>query len=211
MIAYPISQFFAFIIYKKCPLSGAFKTILYLPSILSSMVIAMFFKYFVERALPAYLGAFGVKNVPLLLNTESTAFGTIMFYTLFFAMPGAIVINTGTMSRVPVDLIEYGKLEGIGMFRELVTVVVPLIWPMISTSLVLSCTSVFTFFIQVQLITQGAGDSATIAYVINSLVSGGSQNLEKAAAFGICCSLFAAPIIVIVKNVSERFFADVSF
>ena len=60
-------------------------------------------------------------------------------------------------------------------------------------------------------LTQGAGDSATIAYVINSLVSGGSQNLEKAAAFGICCSLFAAPIIVIVKNVSERFFADVSF
>ena len=145
VIAYPISQFFAFIIYKKCPLSGAFKTILYLPSILSSMVIAMFFKYFVERALPAYLGAFGIKNIPLLLNTESTAFGTIMFYTLFFAMPGAIVINTGTMSRVPVDLIEYGKLEGLSMWKEFVYLTIPLMYPLIEVQLLGVFVGFFTY------------------------------------------------------------------
>ncbi len=144
-IAYPISQFFAFIIYKKCPLSGTFKTVLYLPSILSSMVIAMFFKYFVERALPAYLGTFGIKDIPLLLNNEKTAFGTIMFYTVFFAMPGAIVINTGTMSRVPVDLIEYGKLEGLTMWQEFIHLTVPLIYPLLEVQLLGVFVGFFTY------------------------------------------------------------------
>ena len=213
-ISQPLGIIFGYFVFKKIYGARVFKVIFFLPSIISIVVLTMVYKYMLDPTVgpvAAIMRALGVEEVPDFFMDSRYAFPLILLYCNWAGIGYSVLITGGSMNRIPEEIIEYGKLEGIGMFRELVTVVVPLIWPMISTSLVLSCTSVFTFFIQVQLITQGAGDSATIAYVINSLVSGGSQNLEKAAAFGICCSLFAAPIIVIVKNVSERFFADVSF
>lgn len=213
-IAQPLGIIFGYLVFKKIPWARIFKVIFFLPSIISIVVLTMVYKYMFDPTvgpIAALMSALGAETIPDFFTDATYAFPLVLLYCNWAGIGYSVLMVGGSMNRIPEEIIEYGKLEGLGMVKELVLIVVPLVWPMISTSLVLSCTNIFTFFIQVQLITGGSGDSTTIAYIINSLVSGGSQNLEKAAAFGICCSVFAAPVILIVKNVSERFFQDVSF
>ncbi len=209
LISYPISQFFAFLIYKKCPLSGTFKTILYLPSILSGMVISMFFKYFVERALPAYLGMIGIKDIPLLLNNEKTAFGTIMFYTVFFSMPGAIVINTGTMSRVPEDLIEYGKLEGITMWQEFIHVTLPLMYPLIEVQLFSVFIAFFTYSGPLYALYADAAPPSvqTFGYYMFTRIVGGNSSevyYGYTAASNFMIGIVSVPIVYGTKFLLDK-------
>ena len=44
LVSLPISLVFAFVIYKKMPASGFMKIVLFVPSVISSMVIALLFK-----------------------------------------------------------------------------------------------------------------------------------------------------------------------
>lgn len=210
VIAYPISQFFAFIIYKKCPLSGAFKVILYLPGILSGMVVAMFFKYFVERALPTYLGMIGIKISPTLIVDPTTAFGVIMFYQVFFSMPGAIVINTGTMSRVPNELIEYGKLEGLSMFQEFIHLTLPLIYPLIEVQLL----GVFVGFFTASgplyaLYAEGAPETVqTFGYYMFTRIVGryaSETYYGYTAASNLLIGLVSVPIVYGTKFLLDKF------
>lgn len=130
LIAFPFSLIFSYIIYKKAPLAETFKVILYLPSILSSMVIALVFKYFTERALTVM-----IPGLPLLLLDDSYNLITLICYSTFLAMPGSVIINVSTMSRTPTELIEYGELEGISMFEEFIHLVLPLMYPVIEVQL----------------------------------------------------------------------------
>lgn len=213
-IAQPLGIIFGYLVFKKIPGAKVFKVIFFLPSIISIVVLSMVYKYMWDPTvgpIAAIMRAFGATTIPDFFMDSRFAFPLVLLYCNWAGIGYSVLMIGGSMNRIPEEIIEYGKLEGLGMVKELIFIVIPLVWPMISTSLVLSCTNIFTFFIQVQLITGGSGDSTTIAYIINSLVSGGNQQLEKAAAFGLCCTLFAAPLIIIVKTVSERFFADISF
>ena len=54
-IGTPLGLLFSFYIYKKLPLSGAFRVILFMPSIISAIVIVTIYQFFVERAVPEYI------------------------------------------------------------------------------------------------------------------------------------------------------------
>lgn len=60
----PLQVMSSYFVYKKIPLSGFFKVFLYLPSLISSIVMTIMFKYFVDGALPAMLRMMGMQNVP---------------------------------------------------------------------------------------------------------------------------------------------------
>lgn len=101
---------------------------------------------------------------------------------------------------------EYSRLEGVGRVRELFQIVVPMIWPTLAVSILGSVTTVFTMFIQVDLLTEGGpGDSSqTIAYLINGLIKGANADLEWGAAMGLCFTVIAAPIIIILKKLLDK-------
>ena len=46
-ISYPLALIFSYYIYKKFPLSGFFRVILFLPQVISSLIFATLFKYMV--------------------------------------------------------------------------------------------------------------------------------------------------------------------
>ena len=65
-----------------------------------------------------------------------------------------------------------------------------------------SITTVFTLFIQVKLITNGAVGTRTIAYLINNFTE--QQKLNYAAAIGICFTLVSIPLVLLLKHLLER-------
>jgi len=117
----------------------------------------------------------------------------------------------GAISRIPTEIIEYGQLEGISMTRELWQVIVPMIWPTITTLFVLGSTSAFTIFLQPQLLTNGGpnGSSYTIALYVLEQVR--ASNLEYAAAVGVFFSLIGVAVVMLFRFIMEKIGSSVEF
>ena len=71
-VGVPLALFFSYYIYKKSPCSKIFRVILFLPSIISSIVMVIIFRYFAERAVPELVRIFFGKEIPGLLENSET-------------------------------------------------------------------------------------------------------------------------------------------
>lgn len=210
LAAFPVGLVFAYLIYKKVPLSGTYKVILYLPAVVSGMVITLLFKYIIERAAPGVLRIFGNDSFPLLLSRIETAFPTIIIYSVWMGFPGSIVLNVGTMSRVPKDLIEYGEIEGISWFQEFYKIILPLMYPLLTVMLL----GVFVGFFTAQgplfaLYSEMAGEHVTtFGYYMFTRVIG--RNASPAfygytAAANMLIGIICVFLVYGTKWVLERF------
>lgn len=208
-VGVPLSILFSFYLYKKLPMSGVFKVLLFLPSIISVIALAIMFKYFVEQGIPKVFEQLGMPIRGLLTNPGST-FVTVIFYSLWIGFGTSILMYTGAMTRIPDSLVEYGRLEGLSTFRELVSVTIPMIFPTITTFLVVGVAGYFTnqahlfdFF----------GENApyhaqTLGYYFFVQVAGQSATLAQypyASAAGISFSVIAAPVVLTIRWALEKF------
>jgi ABC-type sugar transport system permease subunit len=136
-----------------------------------------------------------------------------MGYCLWVGTGYNILIMGGAMANLPEEVMEYSRLEGVGYFHELFKVVIPMIWPTISVGILTSVTTMFTLFIQVELLTENGGtfhQSTTIGFMINSIVKGGTD-LEWASTLGICFTVVAIPIIIGVRKATEKISENFGF
>lgn len=112
------SLFFAFAAARKMPGFSLFTWFLILPGVFGGLINYLMFKYFVEKALPAIMLNLFNKEIPLLFTTESTALATTFFMNYYFSFAGSLLFYTGQFGKVPNELWEYGKLEGLTFFQE---------------------------------------------------------------------------------------------
>ena len=145
-IGVPISLVMSYFIYKKIAGYKTFRIIFYLPHIISGIVFVTAFKQLVSPLGPiaALCEKIGV-TLPEegLLHTTSTATSTIIFYCIWTTACANILFYSA-MSRIPPELIEVGRLEGLQLLKELIYVVMPLIWPTFSTTLILDLTGILS-------------------------------------------------------------------
>ena len=208
LIAYPISLIFSYIIYKKLFLHNFFKIVLYLPSIISTMVVLIIFKYGAENLLPQIIPS--LARYGNLLQNEATATPILLAYSVFFGMPGALILQTSTMSTVPQDLVEYGKLEGITMGREFRSVILPLMYPLLTVQ----CLGIFVGFFTSSgpLYAVYAGGAPqytyTFGYYVFTRVVGNNRAefyYGYTAAANLAIGLMSVPIVYATKWLLERF------
>ena len=229
IIALPLSWMVAFFIYKKLPLTEFFKVVMFLPSILSAMVIAMIFKY---ASLDGFRGVWMTilklpyNEFPSLLYNEKYALATMVCYQFFFALNGSLLINIGTMSRTPVDLVEYGKLEGLTLFQEFYTVTLPLMFPMLQVM----CLGIFVgFFNSVGPLYALYGDGHAGVfmpenvktfgyYMLTSVISGNVNEMGDprhmygyTTAANLSIGLISIPIVWGTKKLLDRFDPEAEF
>ena len=198
-----ISLVLAYFFFKKIPGRQFFRIVFFLPSIISIVVYTMAYTFMFEPELGPInqlITAFG-GNEPLWFADKWLTRFLIASYCLWVGTGYNILIFGGAMANLNSEVIEYAKLDGVGMFRELFQIILPMIWPTLSVAFLGSVTTIFTLFLQVQLI---GGDTIaaprTIAYMINGSVS---SNPEWAATIGICFTIVATPMILFVKKMID--------
>ena len=216
LIGFPLNIIFAYVIYKKIPLAGLFQIVLFLPSIISSMVVTLMFKNFVDYIVPAVFSAFGMKNPPNLLFDYQTAFGMQNFYTIWVGFGSQLILYSGAMSRIPDSIVEFGELEGITMFKEFWHVTIPMIWQTITIFLVTGVATIFTG--QLALFnfygTNAPTEIQTIGYYFFQRVVGDTATYADypyAAAGGLLFTLVAAPVTLLARWLLEKFGPNVEF
>lgn len=206
IIGMPLNLIFSFFMYKKIPFNGFFRVVLFLPSMISSLVIALMFRYFVETG----LSELSFPGFNLLLN-KTTGFPTMIFYSIWSGFGTQILIYTSSMSQVDTSIVESARLDGANLLKEFWHITLPAIFPTITTFLVAGVSALFTN--QAGLYSfYGANardDMLTLGYVFFSKVALANESnfaqYPYASAAGLLFTLVAAPITLLVKWALEKF------
>lgn len=189
-----------------------FRVLFYLPSIISGVVMVAAYRSIVDPGGPLYelVGILGghFPSEGLLANPE-TATTMIVLFVIWTGFGGNMLLFGGAMSRVPIDVLEAARLEGCGPFRELVQIILPLIWPTICTMLIFTFTGIVNSSGPILLFTNGDYDTTTINFWIFLKVygqqgagAGGEYGIVSAA--GLFFTLITVPIILLVRWALEK-------
>lgn len=204
MAWFPVPVFAAYIIWKKVPFSGVYKVIMYLPSILPSMVTALAFKYLVGLGFPEIFGNAELAN---LLTNEETTNRTLYWYTRWIGLGGSLVIYLGAMAAVDQSVIEYGQLDGLSLLGEFWHIVLPKIWPTMIALIISHFGTMltadlgwFSFFGE----TKESSKYSTLGYYITVKTKKGPGQYPYLSTLGILTSLFTIPIVYAVKAGLEK-------
>ncbi len=219
-IILPVAIFVAYVLQKKLPGASIFRVIFFLPNIISVVVLTMAFCFMFNPSWGPFtgllkwlhIGGRALENG--LFGDKSTAMPMVLIYCLWAGIGYDVVLLSGAMNRIPADIYEAGKIDGIGIFRELVQVVVPMISGTITTLFISGVSVIFTLFLQPMLLTGGGpygGLSGTIALFIVTNVNAGATQRYYAAATGLIFSLVGIPLIQTIKWGMEKVFPTVEY
>lgn len=148
---------------------------------------------------------------PIMMQIEHGVLYIVIFDVLV-GVGANLVIWLGGMSRIPYDLIEYGKLEGVGPIREFVSVVLPLIWPTFVTMFSLQIINIFGSTGSVLILTDGQNGTTTLAFWMYKMVQDSIEGeYHHVAALGLIFTLITIPLVVICRWIMNRFGEEVEY
>lgn len=202
----PFQLLIAYFLYRKILFYKGFQVIFYLPAIISGVALTTVFSNFIAPSGP--LGklflSFGIE-LPELLADSDYATSTILFFTIWTSWGGQMLLLSGALSRIPVEVLESARLDGINTGKELIHMIVPLVWPTMSTILILNMTGLFGASGPILLFTKGGWGTSTIGYwIFDKVAFVGISAYNEVAAAGLIFTAIGVPVIMFFKWLIER-------
>lgn len=209
VIGTPLALLFSYYIFKKGHMSGIFRVFLYLPSVISALVMVTIFNYFVERAIPAYASTlFGTKMLGLLENPE-TRFGTLVFFNIWAGFGVSVLMYSNAMSGISPDIIEAGKIDGVTGFKEFLYLVVPNIFPTFSMFLIMGLAGLFTnqFYLFSFFSNSAPQNVSSFGYYLYNTVQMATNKAQYPflSAIGIILTAVTMVIVYTVKYLLDKY------
>lgn len=204
-IGIPVSVIVSYGVYKKIPFAGFFKVMLFMPNMINGMVFVICGENIINYGFPIIFGE-GASELLYVLNPSS--FYTVLVFGFWMQFAGSLVVYLGAMSSIPQEVMEYGKLERLSSMRELFSIVVPLIFPTITTYVVVGIAGFFTnygFFYSFFQGSSGAFDTLGYVFFVKVADATSMDTYPYAAAGGLLFTFVLTPITLSVKALLEKF------
>lgn len=211
VISFPLQLLFSYILYKKCFGHRVWRILVMIPSIISGFIMCLVFKKFTTVGIPAIIKkAFNVETFPNLLLDPDYAFGTNIFYMIWTSFSTALIIYPNAMKEIDEAIIEASAMDGVdNMFTEMWHIILPLIFPTMSTFLITGFATILT----------NGGVAATFYmydaplqvhnmgyYYWKSVANSTSFNgYPELAAGGLLMTVIVAPLTILIKWLLEKF------
>ena len=143
----PLTLIFSFYIYKKCLMSKFFKVMLFMPYILSEIIVATLYRCMTNNVIPEIMSqVFHVADPSKyqLLTEESTKMGAAIVFNIIMWFGINSLIYSSSMEDVNVSMSEAAQLDGANVAQEFIYVTVPTIFPTIVPLFTVALAAVFT-------------------------------------------------------------------
>lgn len=216
-IGLPVSIIFSYYVYKKAVGSRFFRIILFLPNIISNLIMVYLFRYFANNAIAS---AFNLKFG--LLDNPDTTFITILFFNLWLGFAGQTLLITSAMSSINESVVESAQVDGVNTVSEMFYITLPMIMPTLTTFIVLSIAEMFvdqmslvTFYDKFSVLPhiktvgyflfQQAYESELLpntSWETNHIH--GKLNYSQLSAFGVMISALVIPVSFGVRKLLNR-------
>jgi multiple sugar transport system permease protein len=196
-----ISLVVAAVLNRKVKGIGIFRTIVFLPLAISSVVMAVVWQFVFNTdngLLNIMLGWVGIGPVPWLVEPR-WAMVSLCIVSVWRSVPFATVILLAAMQGVPETVYEAAKIDGAGEVRQFVFITVPLIRGAMSFVVVISIIHAFQAFDMVYVLNGANGGPETGTYVLGiMLFQHAFSFLEFGYASALAWVMFAILLVVTV-------------
>lgn len=201
-----LALFISYFMYRNIKGTKFFRIIFYLPGIISAVALTTVYSDFISPT-----GAYGAlmkllgkqSEIKEFLADSRYATKAILIYCIWTGFGTNLLLFTGAMKRIPTEVIESCKLDGCSMIREFFQINLPLIWPTISTIIILNCTSLFAASGPILLFTYGNYKTTTIGFWIFRYVYE-YNNYNIVSAAGLLFTCIGVPFILLVRKLIDK-------
>lgn len=208
VISTPLGLLFSYYIYKKKPGYRVFRIFLFLPSIISGIVMAILFSYMADAVIPTIVEKWFHVSIQGLLENPKLTFPVLLLYSIWIGFGSSTLLYVGTMGDISDSVIEAAQIDGAGFFREFFSVVLPSVFPTFVTFTMMSVAGIFSTQLalfdfygkgaQVRLYTVGY-------YLYLNTLDAGMGQYPYLAALGVMLTAVMAPLAFGVKKLLTRF------
>ena len=159
----------AILINQKIRCLNLYKVLIYLPVIVSIVVVAIAFKwlYASEGILNYIAELFGFSAVGWLTSPD-TALWSVVIVTIYKGIGYYMMIYLSALMGAPKDLLEAADVDGANLFHKHLNVTIPYLMPTIALVVTVSSISALKVFAEIYVMTRGGplNSSKTIVYYI---------------------------------------------
>lgn len=167
LVIFPL--FLAILINQKIACKNIYKVIIYLPVIISIVVVAIAFKwlYAPMGLLNFFLEKFNIAPIGW-LSDPKYAMISVALVTIFKGVGYYMMIYLSALMSVPKELYEAAEVDGAVGFRKHLLVTIPHIMPIIALVSTISSISALKVFVEIYVMTKGGplNSTKTIVYYI---------------------------------------------
>jgi ABC-type sugar transport system permease subunit len=218
----PITLLFSYMIFKKIKWYKVLRVGMYIPCVLSVVILCLFYQLMVSgtssgTSLFSLLEKIGYSNQNIikngLLTDKATAWKAIIVFSIWTGVNGNIIYFTSAMARLPDSVLESASLDGASEMRQFFSIVIPMIWPVITTMSITLIGGVINWFQPAQLIIgsmAGSVGGGTMAWMIVDQVKNG-RTVGFPAALGVLIAIFGGLFIVGFRTLMEKIYEGVEY
>lgn len=219
LVCFPFHVLVPYFIYKKVPFYRFFKIVFFFPSIIFGVAVAMVFTQLVgvEGIIAQWLqGVLNLDYVPELLADSQFANYTVWAHMIWLTFPGSLIVWSGTFARIPEELLEAGRIDGVNWWTEFTKIVLPMVWPTFALQMVLLFCGIFSATGSVFLLTGGEFGTMTLnSWMYITLYRGAgsaSSNVYNyMSAVGLMITIVAIILSLTIRKWTDKVFDEVEF
>jgi ABC-type sugar transport system permease subunit len=179
----------------------------YLPVVVPGVVTILLWRFLYlpnDGVLNGLLSRMGLPTQPF-LNSTDQALWCVIVMVVWANLGGSAIIFFAGINEVPLDLIEAAKLDGAGLWRQTIDIIVPLLRPIFFFQIVVSVIATVQMFEQFYLL-NGPGFSTRTLSVYTYELGFKTLNLGYGAAVSIFIFLFllVATVLQFQRFLSAR-------
>ncbi|MDR1093041.1 MAG: sugar ABC transporter permease [Clostridiales bacterium] len=163
-----LSFFVALLMMLPIKLKGFFRTVWYIPCVVSTAVVSELVFTFInpsDGVINTILVGMGKAPVMWTLRPGWLKFW-IIFISVWKGMGGTIILFLAGMSAVPQELYEAGYVDGVNKWQKLIHITLPCLRQMLAFIIITSSMGVLSIFEPVQLIARDQPSAMVIMYGI---------------------------------------------
>lgn len=210
VVGVPLGLFFSYYIFKKLPAAGFFRVMLFLPSILSSIVLVSIYVSFMNNVLADVLKKIFNMDKKIDFFSMDRRFATVMFYNIFIGFATSVLMYANKMSSISTEVIESAHLDGASGFKEFWYIVLPMSFSTVSVFLVTGVAGIFTNQINDFLFfgTTPNNETMTLGYLLYVKTYTAKQNMAEyptIASLGLMITVVAIPLTFLVKHLLDKY------
>ena len=148
ILGFIVNVFYSYLLYKQCLGHKIIKFLVLVPTMMSGLVVSLVFLNMIgSSGMLAYIfKAFNINDGRWmsLLNDEKYAFATCYLFSFWTSLGLSMVLIPNAMRGVNPEVVESAQIDGVNnMFHELWYIILPLIWPTLSTFWITGIANIF--------------------------------------------------------------------
>ncbi len=220
LVTFPFKVMVSYFIYKKVPFARFYRISFFLPAIIFSVAWNLAFTTLigVDGPIAKAVGEMlGLDYVPELLADSRFANWVVILSLMWTSFPGDLIIWGGTFARIPEDVLDAAKIDGVSWFQEFTRIIVPMVWPTVGLQMTLLVCGIFAASGSVFLLTKGQFGTMTLSawMYIELLNASGTRYTSNVynymSAVGLILTVVSVVLAVFVRRFAEKQFEEVEY